>query len=39
MIKMDLLIENNHHDKKLFDCNVKTILEYIILKKEENNGI
>jgi len=39
MDKMDLLIENNHHDKKLFSINVKTILKYIILKKEENNGI
>jgi len=37
--KMDLLIDNKHQDKELFDMNVKKIGEYIMLNKEENNGI
>ncbi len=37
--KMDLLIENTHKDRELFEKNIKIITEYINNIKEENNGI
>ena len=37
--KMDLLIVNNHQNKNTFDTNIKKIVNYITLNKEEKNGI
>jgi len=36
---MDLLIVNNHQNKNTFDTNIKKIVNYITLNKEEKNGI